>query len=871
MQLRVMKIIGLMGLILTGSVFHAQSISGVVNQYVAVTSVNLNSVTVSSSQGFSVGDRVLLIQMKGATISSTNNASFGQIQNYGNAGNFEFTNIAAINGTTITFVQNLCKTFTVSGLVQLIRVPVYNQATVVGTLTSQPWNGTVGGVVAIEATGGITFNANIDVQGQGFVGGTWTNGFFACGDVNYATSSNSAGKKGEGIALAPLNMDGNRAPLANGGGGSNSGNPGAGGGGNGGVGGRGGNEFFGWCNLNGSFGLGGYPLSYTTYPAFLGGGGGGGYRDNGLNATNGSRGGGIVFLIAPTVQGNNAQIVASGANVVGNSDSEGAGGGGAGGCVYLLSQNITSSLSVDVRGGNGGNILSTLWSTACHGPGGGGGGGAIVFQQGALPPNVNPLLNGGLSGSVLHNGPACAGTPHGAQPGANGILQPNYVPPGPLGGVNLGPDTLMCLGSSVMLQPDTVYASYSWSNGSTGPSLSVSVPGTYWLDVPSGCGVARDSIVVSVVPDTFDLGPDLFHCLGDSSLIMAPMNYQSYAWSNGNIGSQDWIQNGGIYTVSVLDGHGCTNTDSVLVSIYLPDTTLLMSQICSDSSVMFNGQLLNSSGVYSQLLQNLTGCDSLVILTVQVNSIPVVTAIDTFICSGECVALYALGAQNYIWQDAEAFGPQNTVCPTMSSSYSVQGVSALGCTSLPVSAQVNVEALLPPNFSLDPLQLELSNPTVTISNNVNPNQTYHWVINGESFVNNTAEFTWDLPMVEGVYVIELTTSNNLGCSQTISRTVEISNTVSLYIPNSFTPDGEEENATFYPVFSPGFTPENYWFAIYNRWGEIVFESYDVANGWDGYLPFGIKCPVGVYTYVLRYGGQEDGQWDQFYGFVNLIR
>jgi hypothetical protein len=422
-----------------------------------------------------------------------------------------------------------------------------------------------------------------------------------------------------------------------------------------------------------------------------------------------------------------------------------------------------------------------------------------------------------------------------------------------------------------MLQPDTVYASYSWSNGSTGPSLSVSVPGTYWLDVPSGCGVARDSIVVSVVPDTFDLGPDLFHCLGDSSLIMAPMNYQSYAWSNGNIGSQDWIQNGGIYTVSVLDGHGCTNTDSVLVSIYLPDTTLLMSQICSDSSVMFNGQLLNLSGVYSQLFQNLTGCDSLVILTLQVNSIPVVTAIDTFICSGECVALYALGAQNYIWQDASAFGPQNTVCPTMSSSYSVQGVSALGCTSLPVSAQVNVEALLPPNFSLDPLQLELSNPTVTISNNVNPNQTYNWVINGESFVNNSAEFTWDLPMVEGVYVIELTTSNELGCSQTISRTVEITNTVSLYIPNSFTPDGEEENATFYPVFSPGFTPENYWFAIYNRWGEIVFESYDVANGWDGYLPYGIKCPVGVYTYVLRYGGQEDGQWDQFYGFVNLIR
>ena len=79
MQLQVLKIIGLIGLILTGSTFHAQSISGVVNQYVAVTSVNTNSVNVTSNQGFSVGDRVLLIQMKGATISSANNVSFGQI------------------------------------------------------------------------------------------------------------------------------------------------------------------------------------------------------------------------------------------------------------------------------------------------------------------------------------------------------------------------------------------------------------------------------------------------------------------------------------------------------------------------------------------------------------------------------------------------------------------------------------------------------------------------------------------------------------------------------------------------------------------------------------------------------------------------
>jgi len=864
-------ILWLIGLLQGFSGAFSQQIGGVINQYVAVTAVNINSVNVTSSQGFSVGDRVLIIQMKGASIATANNASFGQIQNYGDAGNFEFTNIASINGPTITFVQNLCKTFTVSGLVQLIRVPVYNQANITATITAQPWNGTIGGVVALEASTSVTFNANIDVKGQGFQGGTWTAGFFACGDMNYANSGNTAGKKGEGIAAAPINMDGNRAPLANGGGGSNSGNPGAGGGSNGGAGGRGGNEFFGWCPVNTSFGMGGYPLNYTNFRAFFGGGGGGGYRDNGLTVTNGAAGGGIVFIITPQINGNNAQIIASGANVLGNSDSEGAGGGGAGGCVYLLSPNVASPLTIDARGGNGGNILSTLWSTACHGPGGGGGGGAIVFQQGLLPPNVTPQLNGGLSGTVLHVGPACAGTPHGAQPGASGILQANYLPPGPPGAVNLGPDTLFCPGTSLTLAPDTIYPSYAWSNGSTGPNLVVNVPGIYWLDVPSGCGFARDSVMVSTVPDTFHLGSDLWHCVGDSTQLIAPPSYVSYAWSNGNQGNSAWLINDGIYAVTAMDVHGCSFIDSIQVFHFQPDTVLLSAQICADSSILFNGQILNTSGIYTGSFQNISGCDSTAILNLVVDPVPVITAMDTLICAGQCVNLVAQGAQSYVWQDEATFGPQNSICPIVSDSYMVTGYGATGCASAPVFAQVGVEPLVGPVFSIQPVQVELSDPTILIVNNVAQNQTYTWEINGQIFVNNANEFSWDLPMVEGVYTLELTTTNLLGCSQTTTQTVEVTNTISLYIPNAFTPDGEEENTTFQPVFSPGFIPQNYYFVIYNRWGEIIFESYDFSRGWDGYLPFGIKCPIGVYTYLVRYGGQDGNQWEQYYGFVNLIR
>ncbi|MBT5439624.1 MAG: hypothetical protein HOK92_10540, partial [Flavobacteriales bacterium] len=206
-----------------------QSISGVVNSYTEVTSVSANSVQVASTLGFLEGDKVLVIQMKGATITTGNISDFGMITSLNNAGNFEFGNIESIVGPIITFESDLCEAYEISGHVQLVKVPVYSDVTISGALTAEAWNGSSGGVLAIEATNSITFNSDIINSGLGFTGGDVYTGSFGCGDSNWATTS--SGKKGEGIAEAPMGQEGNRAPLANGGGGSNTGNPGAGGGG----------------------------------------------------------------------------------------------------------------------------------------------------------------------------------------------------------------------------------------------------------------------------------------------------------------------------------------------------------------------------------------------------------------------------------------------------------------------------------------------------------------------------------------------------------------------------------------------------------------------------------------------------------------
>ncbi|MDP4595985.1 MAG: gliding motility-associated C-terminal domain-containing protein [Crocinitomicaceae bacterium] len=866
-----LQIFSILFLLSFNSRLNAQSIGGIVNTYTAVTNMTANSVTVSSAVGFAVGDRVLLIQMKGATINQTNTASFGQVVALGSAGNFEFTNIASISGNTITFVSNLCKPFVVSGKIQLIRVPVYNQATINAVVTASPWNGSTGGVVAIEATTSLTFNNVIDVSGKGFIGGAVTTGWFMCNDPNYASSGANAGKKGEGIALAPLNLDGNRAPLANGGGGANSGNPGAGGGSNGGAGGRGGNQFSGSCPVNTAFGMGGYAMAYGAFRAYLGGGGGGGYKDNGLNATAGSNGGGIVFIVTPTVIGNNQQIIASGANVIGNTDSEGAGGGGAGGCVYLLTQNINSNLTIDIKGGNGGNIFNTLWASACHGPGGGGGAGAIVFQQAALPANVTPVLTGGNPGSVLHTGPACAGSSFGAQAGAPGILVYNYAPPTPGTPPNLGPDTLICAGTALTLQPDAAYTAYTWSNGANTSSITINAAGTYWLDVPSGCGLTRDSIVVSVQQPVLDLGPDLSHCLGDSSLLQPTGSTGTYLWSTGATTPTISVQNAGSYVLNVLDNLGCSAQDLINVSVLQPDTSYVSMTICADSILSFNGLSINSPGVYTVHLNNQNGCDSMVVLTLTEWNLPVVVVADTFVCANTCVTLTPTGALNYFWDIAQNANGSITVCPGQTTNYMVYGTDANGCASAPVQATVQIDPIPVPDFYINPDQVEIDNPSIVIYNVTAGNLNHQWNVNGTIFENANSSFNFQLPFQEGTYTVQLVSSTDLGCTDSLTLTATVMNNIAVYIPNTFTPDGQAFNNTFFPVFSTGFTPKNYSLTIFNRWGEEIFVSQDPLAYWDGAMADGTDCPDGVYNYLLEYQEINKGEVKQILGFVRLIK
>ena len=585
------------------------TLSGVVNDYAAVTALDAadNELTLQDASVFSEGDRVLLIQMKGANIDQSNSASFGSIQAYNHAGHYELNRICKKDGNTLMLVQELLHNYDPADGLQLVRVPEPQQAVVIGALTGKAWDGSTGGIIALDVQGTLTLQADVLASGIGFRGGEEMNSTLNCsfavpvGGYAYDPTSGFGAHKGEGIADVPIGSQGGRGALANGGGGGNDHNSGGGGGANATAGGRGGNnEDPGTFNCHGFYpGMGGRPLSYSGQRLFLGGGGGAGHANN--NSTNsGGRGGGIVILIADSIIGNGHVIQTDGTKG-GDAFGDGAGAGGAGGTIALsLREQSLAAANVQLRavGGDGGDANSHN-ADRCFGPGGGGSGGVIVRVDDAS--NSNPLLLGGDAGEVINSTAACDGSSLGAEDGEPGtVLNVNALAENQRQSPSCCPGTpffqthyTICEGDFVHLQPNVQGDSYLWSTGDTTTSIVVTTSGTYWVTIKSGYCTYRDTVTVNVTllpeigfPDSVIL------CEGET--VELSTNVQgAYTWSTGASSASILVGQPGTYWLEVV-----TPTCNVTDTIRVVERPKPMVNLGLDTSICSSAELVLEASQY---------------------------------------------------------------------------------------------------------------------------------------------------------------------------------------------------------------------------------------------------------------------------------
>jgi gliding motility-associated-like protein len=120
----------------------------------------------------------------------------------------------------------------------------------------------------------------------------------------------------------------------------------------------------------------------------------------------------------------------------------------------------------------------------------------------------------------------------------------------------------------------------------------------------------------------------------------------------------------------------------------------------------------------------------------------------------------------------------------------------------------------------------------------------------------------------GFYDVTLYTSNDFGCTDSTSRQVLVTFD-KIFPPNAFSPNAVTEEDRKFRLYSEGMADEGYQLIIFNRWGEVIFESNSQENGWDGKMKNGNFAPSGVYTWVLRYS-DFSGKKHRQNGSVTLV-
>jgi gliding motility-associated-like protein len=431
--------------------------------------------------------------------------------------------------------------------------------------------------------------------------------------------------------------------------------------------------------------------------------------------------------------------------------------------------------------------------------------------------------------------------------------------------VNLGIDTSICPGNTIILDARPGYASYLWSSGGTGSTITVAIPGTYYVDVVDGCGnSSSDTVIVSVAPPiAFNIGADRIKCNADTVHVNAPEGFLNYSWGPAyNINSltaqnvivQPLVDT--IYFVRAEKTSGCFAYDSIKIKVNHSAPINLGSDksFCSGDSAVLNAgpgfvQYAWNTGAISQQVSvfttgnyiavgtDLNGCRSTD--TLQVTNVYALPAINldkgSSICFGDIKTLDAgTGYSSYLWNTA-ATG--STINVSAIGKYWVVVKNVNNCIGSDTTEIKNIDPLAANFLPADTAICTYSTMQIIPAGNY---VQYAW--------NNGATSSSITVSGPGLYWLQVTDNKNCVGKDSI-RVLAKECYRGFYIPGAFTPNHDAKNEIFKPqIFG---NVSNYNFMIFNRYGKVVFNSTDLKAGWDGTFK-GRDADIGAYTWVCTF-------------------
>lgn len=199
--------------------------------------------------------------------------------------------------------------------------------------------------------------------------------------------------------------------------------------------------------------------------------------------------------------------------------------------------------------------------------------------------------------------------------------------------------------------------------------------------------------------------------------------------------------------------------------------------------------------------------------------------------------------------------------------------NSFGCSSsVLVSDYLEIFSTPVASFTFNPLMPSVSDPEVEFENTSTNADDYTWDF-GNGY---TSQLTNPLHMYSenepNIYNVQLIAYNNSQmCSDTAYASVQVDDVIIFYVPNAFTPDGDNYNNIWQPQFYSGYDPYDYHCMIFNRWGEVVWESFDASAGWDG--NYGGKGLVqdGTYVWKIDFKESMSAKTHQHVGHVTVLQ